>query len=193
LRQKKLLKAILSALLQIFFMALTKEQKQKIIADLKEEVAKQKVMLFLDFTGLKVKDLFDLRKKLKEEEAKLIVAKKTLAGLAFQELDAKISSKIKELEGQIAVIFGFKDEISPAKIAYQFSQGDKNLKILGGFFENKFQDSEEMISLAKLPAKEELLARTVGSIKAPFSGLVNVLEGNLRNLVCLLSQIKKVN
>jgi len=170
-------------------MPLTKEQKRKIIEDLKEKIGQQKMMIFVDFKSLKVKDLFDLRKRLRIADGLLTVAKKTLLDLAFKERKLKID--VKKLAGQLAIIFGFKDEIKPAKIVYQFSQENKNLKILGGFFENKFREAEEIITLAQLPTREELLAKLTGSIRAPISGLINVLEGNLRSLVYILSIIKK--
>ena len=168
---------------------LTRIQKQKIIEDLKEKIAKQKVMVFVDFTGLKVKDLSNLRKKLKRVGDEIKIAKKTLLGIALKNAGIKIETK--KLKGEIALIFGYKDEISPAKIVYQFSQERPNLKILGGIIENKFTEAEQVITLAQLPTKEELLAKLVSSISAPISNFVNVLQGNIKGLIYALSAIKK--
>ena len=170
-------------------MALTKEQKKKIIEDLKEKIERQKAMIFVDFTGLKVKDLSNLRKKLRAADNELKVVKKTLLGSTFKERDFKID--IEKLKGEVAIIFGFKEGLSLAKIIYQFSQENPNLKILGGFFEKKFQEAEEIITLAQLPTREELLARLVGTISVPISNLVNVLQGNIKGLLYALSVIKK--
>ena len=74
--------------------------------------------------------------------------------------------------------------------AYNFSLKNENLKILGGFLENQLRNMEEIIILAKIPSKQELLAKFIGSIKAPMSGFVNVLQGNIKGLVYVLSQIK---
>ncbi len=169
-------------------MALTKKQKQKILIDLEEKIAKQKAMIFVDFSGLKVKDLYNLRKKLKEVGNELKVTKKTLIEIAFKK--TKIEFDRKNLSGQAALVFGYKDEILPAKIVYQFSFDHSNLKILGGFIENKFRSTEEIIALAQLPSKEELLAKLVGSIKAPISNLVNVLQGNIKGLIFVLAKAK---
>ncbi len=170
-------------------MALTKAQKQKIIEDLKEKITKQKIIIFINFTGLKVKDLTSLRKKLKMVDCELKVAKKTLMGIAFKK--ARIEIETKKLPGQIALVFGYKDEISPAKIVYQFSQDYPNLKILAGFFENKFRKAQDIITLAQLPTKEELFFRLVGSISAPISNFLNVLQGNIKGLIYILRAIKK--
>jgi len=174
-------------------MALTKVQKQKILDDLKEKIQKQKIIIFVDFTGLKVKDFFGLRKKLKTTDSQIKVAKKTLAEIAFKELKGEImkSFDIQNLKGQIAFIFGFKDEIPPAKVVWQNSQENPNLKILGGFLENQFIEAEKIIELAKLSGKEELLRRLVGSFSAPISNFIYILQGNIKGLLYVLNAIKK--
>ena len=169
-------------------MVRTKEEKKKILEELKEKISKQKVTIFVDFTGLKTKDIFDLRKKLKMVDSQLKVTKKTLAQIAFNKSGLK--TEIKKLKGEIAFVFGLKDEISPAKTIWQFAETNPNLKILGGFLENKFVEAEKIIELAKLPTREELLARLVGSISAPISNFVNVLEANIKGLIFVLKQIK---
>ena len=169
-------------------MALTKAQKQKIIVDLKDKIAKQKAMVLIGITGLKVKDISDLRKKLKTEEGNLKVVKKTLIEKAFKENNLEFDkNKYKE---EIALVFGFKDEILPAKTVYQFGLANEKLKILGGFLEGKFKEAEEIIALAQLPTKEGLLAKLVGSIASPISGLINVLQGNIKGLITVLARAK---
>lgn len=170
-------------------MALTREQKKKIIEGLKEKISRQKIMIFVAITGLGSKDLFDLKSNLRREDCQLSVFKKTLMRLVFKEEGIEIDPK--KMEGEIAIVLGFKDEISPAKIVYEFSQKSPNLKILGGFFENKFREAEEIIILAKISSKEELLGKLVGSLNAPMSNLVNILEGNIKGLIYALSAIKK--
>jgi len=172
-------------------MPLSKEQKQNILKDLNEKIEKQKSIAFVDFKGLKVKDLSVLRKKIKEVGGSFQVAKKTLIKLALEKFNLKLD---KELEGEIALIFAFEDPILPLKEAFKFSQANTNIKFLAGFFEGKFIEKEEVLTLAQLPSKDELLTRLVWTIQSPISGLVNVLQGNLRNLVYVLSQISpKVN
>ena len=170
-------------------MALTKEQKQRILEQLKEKIVRQKAMIFVDFTGLKVKDLSSLRKKLKVVNSEFKVAKKTLLGLVFKKTGLEIETK--KMKGEVALILGYNDGLSLAKMIYQFSEANPNLKILGGFFEKKFQEAEEVITLAQLPAREELLAKLVGTIFAPVSNLVNVLQGNIKGLIYALGAIKK--
>ncbi len=175
-----------------FFMPQTKEQKQKIIEDLKEKIARQKAIIFIDFKGLKVKALSSLKKRLKTTDSRLKVAKKTLTQIALKDLKGETLQNfdIQNLTGQVGLVFGFKDEISPAKIIWQFSRENPNLKILGGILENKFVEAEMIIELAQLPTKEQLLGRLAGSISAPISNFVNVLEANIKGLIYLLTKIK---
>lgn len=167
----------------------TKAQKKEIIRDIEEKIDKQKSIVFTAINGLKAKDLFDLRETLKKAECLLLVAKKTLFNIAFK--DKKIDADIKKLEGEAALVFSFADEMSPAKILHQFSKKNENLRILGGLFEKKEITRDEVIALALLPSRQELYSKVVGSIQAPISGFVNVLQGNIRGLLQVLSTIKK--
>ena len=170
-------------------MPLTKVQKRKIIDSLKESLKKQKIVFFVDLKGVKVKELFDLRKKLKKAKAQLKVVKKTLLRIAFDENKIKLDTK--KLEGEVAAVFGLEEEILPAKTAYQFSLGNKNLKILGGYFEGEFKGAEEIIALAQLPTKEEILSRLVGSIRSPIANIISVLQGNIKGLFNILANLHK--
>ena len=169
-------------------MALTKEQKQNILEDLEEKINRQKALIFVDFTGVKVKNLSELRKELKSNDSEIKVAKKTLMNIALKKQGIEIEPD--KLKGEIGLTFGYEDGLFLAKTIYQFSLKNENLKILGGYFEKKFLDVEQIIELAKLPSKEELLARFVGSISSPISNFVNVLQGNIKGLIYTLKQIK---
>ena len=169
-------------------MPLTKAQKKEILQDLKEKLEKQKAIVFVDFQGLEARDLFDLRKKLQENNCQLKIAKKTLVNLALQEKKLKVD--VEKMEGQLALVFSFQDTILPAKIVYDFSEEFGVPKILGGYIENEFLEAEKVIELAKLPTKEELLAKLVGSLRAPISNFQMVLRGPLQRLTFALGAIK---
>jgi len=169
-------------------MALTKDQKKKTIEDLKEKIDKQKSIVFIDFSKVNSKDTFALRKKLKAAGCVLKVAKKTLLGIAFGKDNAVWKGAEESIPGQLAVVFGIKDEMAPAKVTEQFSR-ESGIKILGGIFENKFINNAEVIILSKIPSREELLSKLVGSISSPMSGLMNVLQGNIKGLINVLTKI----
>ena len=173
-------------------MAKTKDQKQKIIETLAEKFREQKSTVFADFSGCDSKFLFKLRDELQKSNCFLKIVKKTLLKKTLENLGMKnISEKIDQIKVQLALIFGFEEEIIPAKICYQSSQENENLKILGGIFDNEFVDKEKVIELAQLPSRNELLARLVGSLRSPISGFVNTLRNNIKGLIYALSAIKE--
>ncbi|NCQ16569.1 MAG: 50S ribosomal protein L10 [Gallionellaceae bacterium CG1_02_60_948] len=168
----------------------SKEQKRTILKELGEKIAKAKSIVFTKFNGLTVKENEALRAKLLKENTEYYVAKKTLFNLAFKD-KAIAGLEVKNFNGQVAAVFGYGDEVAPAKIVDQFKKDKEGkLEFIGGILENKFLSGAEVSALAKLPSKQELYARIVGSINAPVSGLVNALAGNLRNLVYALNAIK---
>ena len=136
--------------------------------------------------------MFSLRKSLTEAGCNLKIAKKTLVRIAFGQSNISFWNKIKDsIPGQLALVFGIKDEIAPARISNQFGKTNENFKILGGIFENRFIGKEKVLALANLPSREELLGKLVGSIASPMSGFVTVLQGNIKGLVVVLSKIQK--
>jgi len=159
-------------------MALTKAQKQKILSDLNEKVEKQKAIVFAAITGLKVKDLSVLRKQMRTKDCELKVAKKTLVSKIFQ--GKKINFDVKKLEGEVALGFGYKDEVMPFKTLHDFAKDHENLKILGGILGMEILEKDKAIELGQMPTRDELLVRL----------MVNALQGNLRKLAYALSQIK---
>ncbi len=173
-------------------MALTKTQKTKVIKELKENIDKQKSVIFVDFANLKSKNFFDLRKKLRKEDCALKVAKKTLLKVALKGHKIPIWGAIKDnIPGQLALIFEFDEKNEASKIVYGFSRENTNLKILGGLFKNNYKTSEEVVTLAKLPSRQIILGQLVGAISSPIANFVYVLKGNVKGLVCALSAIKK--
>jgi len=170
-------------------MAKTKEQKKEIIKNLEQGLEKQKAIFLIDFRNSKAKDFFELRKKLKEAKSLLCVAKKRLIEIAFKNKGIPID--LASMQGQIALVFGFEDELLPAKIIYQFGKKNDSPEILGGYFENSFVDRERVIRLAQLPSRDELMIGLVRSLNSPAFNLANILKGNVKGLLSALSNIGK--
>jgi len=159
--------------------------------NLTERIKKSKSIVFAGFNALGVKDNEALRLTLRKEHGEYYVAKKTLLERALKEQGIE-NLDTKTLDGKLAVIFSYEDEVSPAKAVDAFRK-DKEDKIffLGGILEGKLLSKTEVEALAKLPSKQELLSRLVGTLNAPVSGFVNVLAGNLRGLVTVLHAIEE--
>lgn len=169
----------------------TKAQKAATLKGLGENVGKQNSILFVDYKGVRVKELLLLRKQLKDLGAKLQVAKKTLLKKALQEKG--IDMDLKGMEGQVAAIFSFQDAFSPVKAVAAFAKTAENIKILGGYIEGLVRGADAMKEIASLPSKDELLSRLVGSIASPMSGFLNVMQGNIKGLVVALHAIATKN
>jgi len=166
---------------------LTKQQKQQLIEELADKLKRQKSLVFTDFRGLKVVEIEDLRKELKGAGIEYKVAKKTLIKLAIEKAKKKID--ISQFKDSVALAFGFQDPITPFKIISKFVEEHKDLEILGGLMDDEFLTVDGVKELAEIPSRDELLAKFVGSIKSPIRGFVNVLGGNIRNLLLIFKQI----
>lgn len=167
---------------------LTKTQKSRVVEDLIDKFKRQKIAIFSDFHGISVSKLQALRRLLKKDEAEYKVAKKTLLDRALEVAGEKL--KTKELQGEIGVIFGYGDEIVPAKTLLKFSKANETFKILGGILDKRLLSAKDVIMLAKLPSKDVLIGQFIRTLQAPLRGLVNVLQGNIRNLVVVLNKIQ---
>lgn len=170
-------------------MAQTRQQKEETVKQLADRFQKMKALVFVDYSGLKVKNVEDLRKILRKQEIDYQVVKKTLLKLAFKSAGLE-NIKLDSLQGQIAIALGYQDEVMPARLLKQFQKENEALTILGGMIEGKYLEETKVLELANLPTREELLTKVVISIKAPLSGIVNVLQGGMRNFINVLSAIK---
>ena len=167
-------------------MAITRKQKEAQVADLKEKFSKIKSAVITNYQGLDVENMQELRKKLRKENIDYKITKNNLTKLVIKDTNIEIDPKV--FQGQIAIAYGYNDEIMPAKIIYEFSKEIKKPEILGGIFEGKYIDVSATLELAKIPGREELQGQLVSVLAGPMRGLANVLSGNMRELVSVLSQ-----
>jgi len=170
-------------------MAKSRQQKEVAVHELAQSIKDAKSAVFANFQGLKVKEMDELRKICREQDVKCAAIKKTLVKRALQ--DAGFDVDAKSFNGSVATFLGMTDEVAPAQIVAKFAKTHDVVTVFGGLLEGKFIESGKVIALSKLPGKQEMLARLVGTLNAPVSGFVNVLAGNLRGLVGVLNAIKE--
>ena len=151
---------------------------------------KKKIAVFSDFRGVGVSKLTALRREMKKTGAEFRVAKKTFLRIALKVIG--IDYDPKELEGEIGVILGYEDQIAPVKSAVKFGKENKTFKILKGILDGKFLEGKDVLALAKLPSREQLLAKLVWTLNSPIQGFHNVLNANLKNLVVVLNKINNL-
>lgn len=163
--------------------------KEAAVKEITEKLTEAKSVVVTDYKGLDVASITELRRKLREAGVEYKVVKNTLARISASKAEV---DEIKEFfVGPTAIAFGLEDAVSPAKILVDFAKNHTELEIKGGALNGTIIDIDKVKSLADIPPREVLLAKAFAGMKAPISGLVNVLQGNLRGLVQVLNQIKE--
>lgn len=155
----------------------TRVQKEVQLAKLADKLQSSKAVILTEFTGLTMEDFDNLRAKARAEGVSFQVAKNTLLDKAAQQVG--IEGLVTQKGGkQIAVATDGDDEVAISKLIYQFAKDHKEkIKIFAGVIEKKMVSIDIINQLALLPSREVLLAKLVGSIHAPISGFVRVLNG----------------
>ncbi len=170
-------------------MAKTRQQKEESVSSLATRIKESKSVIFANFQGLKVSESEELRGQCREQNVGYLASKKSLVRKALSDSGFEVDTKA--FEGGVAAVFGIEDEVAPAQLLHNFAKKHDVVTFYGGVLEGKYIDGKKVEELAKLPSKQELYAKLVGSINAPVSGFVNVLAGNLRGLVSVLNNIKE--
>lgn len=165
----------------------TRAQKEAALAELSADLGKQQMAVLTHYHGLTVRDLQELRAKLREHGMKFTIVKNTLFARAAKEAGITVET----VEGPLAVAVGFDDAVQTAKTINQFSKDHEALEIMSGIFEGKQVDAAMVQKLANLPGREELLGRLIGSIGGPTRNLAGALSAISRNLVYALRAVQE--
>jgi large subunit ribosomal protein L10 len=167
----------------------TRQQKEDIAIKITDKLSRSKSVVFADYQGLTMSEFGALRDQLREVGAEFSVTKNNLLKIALE--NSKLSTPNSEfLNGPIATLFAYKDEIAPIKVLVKALKDAQKGQIKGGIMEGEYLDQYSVTKLSTLPSKDELRAKVVGSLGAPLYGIVGVLQANLRNLVYALDQIR---
>lgn len=155
------------------------EQKKQVVSDIAEKIGKAKSVVLVEYRGLTVEKVTELRNKCREAGVEYKVYKNSLMGFAFKELGYEDFNV--NLEGPNALAISYTDEVSAAKVTNDFAKtSNDTVKLKAGIAEGKIMNAEEVKELANIPSREVLIAQLAG-----------VLQGNIRNLAYMLDQISK--
>ena len=169
-------------------MALTKDQKTAQVKDLTDKFKSAESVMFAHYIGMSVAEVSELRSKLKEEEAEMRVAKKTLLKIAAKDSDMpELDEKL--LDGPVSMIFSFADPLSGAQVAFKFGKDHNQVELLGGIFDGKVLTKEEAIELAKMPSREQLLGIFATMIRSPLTTFAGMCGSPLGGFARALSGI----
>ncbi len=165
------------------------KQKRDVIDEIRGHIDSAQSIVLVEYRGLNVEELTELRSKFREGNVHYKVYKNTMMKLAFEE--AGLEGFNEYLTGPNAVAFSMEDAVSGAKIANEFAKTHEELVIKAGVVDGSVIDAAGVKALASLPSKEVLVAQVLGTLNAPIAGLANVLQGTIRKAVYALNAVKE--
>lgn len=151
------------------------KQKQEQVNQLAEKMKDSKLVLLTEYRGINVADVTALRAKLRKANAEYCVIKNNITRRALEANG--IEGLEDKLEGPVAVILGHEDYLEPLKAIHEYTKDHDFYKIKGGVLDGKVTSVEELVTLAKLPSREVLIAKLAGSLLGNITKLAMVLDG----------------
>ena len=148
-------------------------EKENKVAELQSWISESNGVVIADYRGLTVAEVTDLRTQLRNAEVGYKVAKNTLIKRAANNLD--ITELDSYLEGPTAIAYA-QDPVALCKILVEFSEQHKALEVKAGYVDGQFADVAMITSLAKLPSREVLLGKLLGSMQSSLYGFVRAID-----------------
>lgn len=169
---------------------MNRSDKEAIVAEVADKVARATAMYFADFTGLTVGEASELRREFRKAGIEYTVVKNTLAKKALEQVTG-YDRVYDKLVGPTGIAFAYDDAVAPAKIIKKFNEKSGKLKLKAAVLEKQVFDGSKLDELSKLPSRGELMAGVLGSIQAPISGIVGAIGAVARDLVNVIDAIEK--
>lgn len=168
---------------------MARPEKEAMVQEIQERLSKAQGAVLADYRGLNAEEMTQLRREARNAQVEFKVLKNTLVILAAKALD--MDDLVPYLNGPTAFAFGYEDPVAPAKVLGEFAKKNKALEIKGGIVEGRVVAAAAVTDLANLPGREQLLSMVLRGMQGPIYGMVNVLQGNIRNLVYALEAVRK--
>ena len=164
-------------------------KKEALVEEIQDRLSRAQSTVLVEYKGLDVRQMTELRRRSREAGVELKVLKNTLVNIAADRVG--IEGLEAYLSGPNAYAFGCDDPVAPAKVLSEFAKENQALLIKAGLLDGRVIDAAGVKELAELPSQEILLAQLLQVMQSPISGLVNVLQGTLRNLVYVLDAVRQ--
>jgi len=168
---------------------MARPEKVAAVTEVKEKLVEAKGSVLTDYRGLKVHELAELRRNLRVSGVEYRVYKNTLTKIAIKDIGLEGLSPF--LEGPTAIAFSADDPTIAAKLLHEFSKKHDSLKLKAGVVDGEIVDAAGIKAVAILPSREELLTKLVGTLQAPISNLVYMLNGPLSSFAAVLNRINE--
>jgi len=150
------------------------EMKKAVVAEIKEKLVNAKSVVLIDYRGLTVAEVTELRNQCRKAGVEYAVLKNTMVNLAAKE--AGIEGLESFLKGPTAVAFGMEDAVAPAKVLTEFIKKTKKTEVKCGLLDGQILDAAGVEALAAIPSREVLIAKIMGSMMSAVSKFVYVVE-----------------
>lgn len=156
------------------------EKKQVVVQEIADKLQRASACIVVDYRGLKVEEVTELRDKFRAAGVDYKVYKNTLVRRAAAQVGSMEKFDDVNLIGTNAIAFSYDDPMTPAKIINDFAKTHPKLEFKMGYVEGEFYEAEGLKKLAGIPSKEELIAKLLGSLKAPMSNFVYLLDALIK-------------
>lgn len=150
------------------------KQKEENVTALAEKMKEAKLILFADYRGINVEDVTNIRTKLRNCNSDYKIVKNNITRRALEK--CSFEGLEEAVKGPTAVVLGYEDYLEPAKAIYEYAKENDFYKIKGGVVEGKVMSADEIITLAKLPSRETLIAMLAGGLLGTISKLAVALN-----------------
>ena len=155
------------------------EVKSHVVAEIVEKLQNSSSAIVVDYKGLTVEEVTELRKKMREAGVEYKVYKNTLVRKAAKEVGIEQFND-ELLVGTNAIAFGHEDPVAPARIIKEFMDSHPNMDLKMGVVEGEFYGKEDIVAFANIPSREVLIAKLLGSLKAPVSNFAYLLDAMIK-------------
>ncbi len=165
-------------------MALTKQQKDDVVAKVAEMLSSSKMTVVAKYQGTTVKAIQQLRRDARDSGTKVQVVKNRLVIKALQQNDTLKGVDTSAINGMLLYAFNSEDEVAPAKALADFAKANPTIEFVGAITpEGVFASADEVKALAALPGKNELIAQVIATLNSPVNDVMSGLSGNLHGLL----------
>ena len=166
-----------------------REQKAEAISEFTEGIGQATNAFLIDFKGITVPQVTELRKQVRDSGSDYVVVKNTLALIAVK--DSPLVALKEQFTGMTAVAYNTTDAVALAKALTKFAKDVPTVQFKGALLNGQIVPAAEIQNIANLPSREELVSKLLFLMQSPIRGLVTVLQANIRNLAVVIDQIAK--
>jgi large subunit ribosomal protein L10 len=169
-------------------MAITRDKKNTLVAELSESLTASKMAVFAYYQGLNVADVQELRHAARAAGVTITIVKNRLVRVALESIETYKGIDTSGLTGQLLYAISDSDEVAPAQVLNTFAKTHPQLEFAGAFSGvGKLLTPDDVKALAGLPSKNQLIAEVVAQLLSPVHDITNALSGNLHNLLDCVS------